>query len=103
MKSYKYLLAGFILLAGSAFAQKGLINYYPNPNAGEFTLTFSGPKKPVIIRILDEKGNLMYEENQQNFSGYYNRVLNVKKFNRGKYLLQIHQQGKALNKKLILE
>lgn len=79
------------------------LHYYPNPNAGQFTLTFSGPKKPVIIRILDEQGNLMYEENLKNFSGNYNRVMNIKEFNEGKYLLQIHQRGKVLNKKLMVE
>ena len=79
------------------------LNYYPNPNEGEFTLAFSGTKKPAIVRILDQKGNLMYEEELNDFSGYYNRVINVKKFAKGKYLLQIHQQGKVLNKKLVLE
>jgi len=79
------------------------INYYPNPNEGEFTLTFTGSKKPVIVRILDHKGNLMYEENVENFSGTFNKVVNVKSFDRGVYLLQIHQQGKALSKKLKLE
>jgi hypothetical protein len=79
------------------------LTYYPNPNEGEFTLSFTGRKKPVIIRILDQKGHLMYEENLKDFSGYYNEVINVRKFNKGKYLLQIHQNGKVLNKKLILE
>jgi hypothetical protein len=79
------------------------LNYYPNPSEGEFTLSFSGPKKPIILRILDPKGNLKYEEEINDFSGYYNQVINVKKYNKGNYLLQIHQQGKVLNKKLILE
>jgi hypothetical protein len=79
------------------------LNYYPNPNEGEFTLVFSGTKKPLIVRILNQKGNLMYEEELNDFSGYYNEVINVKKFDKGNYLLQIHQQGQVLNKKLILE
>ncbi len=79
------------------------INYYPNPNEGEFTLTFSGSKKPVVVRILDQKGNLMYEDDVKNFTGIFNKVLNVKSFDKGIYLLQIHQQGKVLNRKLTLE
>jgi hypothetical protein len=79
------------------------INYYPNPNEGEFTLTFTGTKKPVIVRILDMKGNLKIEENIEDFSGSFNQVLNVKHFDKGNYLLQIFQQDKVLNRKLILE
>jgi hypothetical protein len=79
------------------------LNYYPNPNEGEFTLTFTGSKKPVIVRILDKKGNLKMEENIEDFNGTFNQVLNVKHFNKGPYLLQIFQQDKVLNRKLILE
>ena len=79
------------------------MNYYPNPNEGEFTLTFTGSKKPVIVRILDMKGNLKMEENVEDFNGTFNRVVNVKHFDRGSYLLQIFQQDKVLNRKLILE
>jgi len=79
------------------------INYYPNPNEGEFTLAFTGSKKPVIVRILDRKGNLMYEVEEKDFTGNFNRVINVKHFNKGDYLIQIHQQGKVLNKRLRLE
>jgi hypothetical protein len=79
------------------------LNYYPNPNAGEFTLTFTGSRKPVIVRILDIKGNLKMERNIEDFNGTFNQVLNVKHFEKGSYLLQIFQQDKVLNRKLILE
>jgi len=79
------------------------MNYYPNPNEGEFTLAFSGSKKPVIVRIIDLKGNLMLEENINDFNGTFNEVINVKPFDKGTYLLQIFQQDKVLNRKLILE
>jgi len=79
------------------------INYYPNPNQGEFTLAFTGSKKPVIVRILDLKGNMKMEENIEDFSGTFNQVLNVKHFDKGTYLLQIFQQDKVLNRKLVLE
>jgi hypothetical protein len=79
------------------------INYYPNPKEGEFTLAFSGSKKAVIVRILDIKGNMKMEENIEDFNGTFNQVLNVKNFDKGTYLLQIFQQDKVLNRKLILE
>jgi len=79
------------------------LNYYPNPNEGEFTLTFSGSRKPVIVRILDIKGNLKMEENIKDFNGTFNQVVNVKHFEKGTYLLQIFQQDKVLNRKLVLE
>jgi len=79
------------------------INYYPNPNQGEFTLAFTGSKKPLIVRILDLNGNMKMEENIEDFSGTFNQVMNVKHFDKGTYLLQIFQQDKVLNRKLILE
>jgi hypothetical protein len=79
------------------------LNYYPNPNEGEFTLTFTSSKKPVIVRILDMKGNLKMEENMEDFNGTFNKVLNVKSFDKGSYLLQVFQQDKVLNRKLVLE
>jgi hypothetical protein len=79
------------------------INYYPNPNQGEFTLAFTGSRKPVIVRILDMQGNMKMEENIKDFNGTFNQVLNVKNFDKGTYLLQIFQQDKVLNRKLVLE
>lgn len=79
------------------------LNYYPNPNQGEFTLAFSGSRKPVIVRILDLGGNLKLERNIEDFDGNFNEVLNVKHFDKGTYLLQIFQQDKVLNRKLMLE
>jgi hypothetical protein len=79
------------------------LNYYPNPNEGEFTLAFNGSRKPIIVRILDLNGNLKFERSIQDFSGTFNEVLNVKKFDKGTYLLQIFQQNKVLNRKLTLE
>jgi hypothetical protein len=79
------------------------INYYPNPNGGEFTLAFTGSKKPVILRILDMKGNMKMEKNIKNFDGTFNQVLNIKHYDKGTYLMQIFQQDKVLNRKLILE
>ena len=79
------------------------INYYPNPNQGEFTLAFTGSRKPIILRILDLKGNMKMEENIEDFNGTFNQVMNVKHFDKGTYLIQIFQQDKVLNRKLILE
>lgn len=79
------------------------LNYYPNPNEGQFTLTFSGARRPVIIRILDNKGNVKLEENVPDFKGSFNEIINVKSFDKGHYLLQIFQQEKVLNRKLIVE
>lgn len=79
------------------------INYYPNPNRGEFTLTFSATKKPVIVRILDMNGNMRLERNMEDFEGTFNQVLNVRDLEKGTYLLQIFQKEKVLNRKLILE
>jgi hypothetical protein len=80
-----------------------LLNYYPNPSEGEFTLAFSDTKRPVIIRILDIKGNLILKKNIPEFSGTFNEVLNVKSFDKDDYLLQIFQRDKVLNRKLILK
>ncbi len=90
-------------LAGLPVLTLKSLNYYPNPNEGEFTLAFTGSKKTVIVRVLDQKGNLKLERNIEDFRGSFNEVINLKHLDKGSYLLQIFQQGKVANKKLILK
>jgi hypothetical protein len=79
------------------------LNYFPNPNEGEFNLAFTGKRKPVIVRILDPGGNLKYENAISDFDGNFSRMINLKSFEPGTYLLQIHQQGKVLNRKITVD
>jgi len=94
--------AGFNLGSMPGLTLKSL-NYFPNPSEGQFTLAFTAGKKPVTVRILDQKGNLQFESKKEDFDGNFNEMINLKDLDRGTYLMQIFQQGKVLNKEIELK
>ena len=79
------------------------VNYYPNPNTGVFNLQFAGKKKPTTIRVIDMMGKEVYADKLDNFSGRYDRSIDLTGNNRGVYILQILQGPKTWNKKIVIE
>ncbi len=80
------------------------LKQYPNPTAGKFTVSFDTPEKGTLnVRIADSVGKLVFNETLDNFSGQYQKELDLSDNAKGVYFLQIVQNGKTLNKKIILE
>ncbi len=78
-------------------------NFYPNPNNGTFNLKFAGKEKSTIVRITAINGKEVYAEDLQNFTGIYDKKINLSDLKKGIYLLQVVQGSKAINKKIIIE
>lgn len=78
-------------------------NFYPNPSKGDFNLQFKGKGKPTEVRITDINGKEIYKEELKNFSGTYNKEIDLSGAKKGIYLLQVIQGSKATNKKIIIE
>lgn len=80
------------------------LSYYPNPNDGRFRLRFKVEEgKELKISIFDISGKEVYGETFNNFQGRYDNDINLSMHNKGIYLLQIKQDGKTVNKKLVIE
>ncbi len=80
------------------------LSFYPNPNDGRFTLRFSAPESgATAVRIFDTTGRTVYEEKLGDFSGAYEKPIDISGEAKGVYFLTISQNDKLLNKKIVLE
>jgi len=80
------------------------LNYYPNPNDGKFNLKFNLEQKgEVIVKVLDILGNEIYKETLLDFNGIYDNQLDLTGHEKGIYVLQVQQGGKALSRKILIE
>nr|NQU93995.1 T9SS type A sorting domain-containing protein [Bacteroidota bacterium] len=75
------------------------IQVYPNPNNGIFTI--SGLESTTQIRILNTKGQEVYARDVGQNTGEIQ--IDLKRLNRGVYIVNIHTNTGLVNRKLILK
>lgn len=75
---------------------------FPNPTPGTVNLQFKAEQKPTSIRITDITGKVVYEEDINNFDGYYNRPLNMSHATPGVLSITIRQNNKVFTESVIL-
>lgn len=80
------------------------LNFYPNPNDGQFKLNFNLKEKGnTEIAIFDLNGKEIYREQLNDFSGSYSKDVSLQSQPKGLYILKISQGDKVLSKKLVLQ
>ena len=80
------------------------LEVYPNPSRDVFNITFSSDKiQDLGIRILNLVGAEVYREDKQQFIGEYTKQINLNKYGKGIYFLEIETNTGIINKKLILQ
>ena len=80
------------------------LNFFPNPNSGMFNLNFKLEKRgDTQIQIFDMNGKQVYMETLRNFSGEYNKDIDISEQGKGTYFLNITQGDKVLNKKILIQ
>lgn len=80
------------------------ISFYPNPNNGKFNLKFNVDNKGnTEIKIYDINGKEVYNELLKNFKGNYDKAIDISTEGKGTYFLNITQNGKVLNKKIMIQ
>lgn len=83
---------------------ESLINVYPNPNNGHFTLLLDQSEKAnIAIKITDNQGKIVFQEDVGKFSGKYSKQIDLKKFGLGIYMIMIEQEGKKNVQKVIVQ
>jgi hypothetical protein len=76
---------------------------YPNPNEGVFMISFFAKEKSDYkIEILNSIGQRVYFETSKDFSGSYNRQLNVVEFGQGIYTISLTNLKSETVKKIIV-
>jgi len=79
------------------------LSVYPNPTRDIFNINFvSDEIQDIQIRILNVLGNIIYKENKQQFIGEFVKQVDLNKFGKGIYFLEIETDKGIINKKLIL-
>ena len=77
-----------------------VFNVFPNPSYGKFNVKFQGEAVPTQLRILDVTGRVLYQENLNNFDGYYQNELNLTGTSAETVFLQVVQGDKVVTKQL---
>jgi len=80
------------------------IGVYPNPNKGDFNVSFeTRTQENIQIQILDMIGSVVYTKDVKNVIGKYKGEINARDLAKGFYMVSIKYQGKPYNTKLVIE
>ena len=94
---------GFEIDVDAAKPNLNDVNFYPNPNDGNFELRFTAPeKKETSIYIHDLSGKKVYQKDLGVFSGSFKDNIDISQNPKGIYLMQVKHGDKILNKKIVV-
>lgn len=80
------------------------LQFSPNPNSGQFTLSFNLPEKGrTVVNIYDLQGKLVFEDNLGRFQGEYRRDIDISSAGSGTYILNVIQGQNKLAEKIIVQ
>lgn len=80
------------------------IDFYPNPGNGRFNLKFNLEQKGnTEVVIYNAEGKKAYYEMLQDFSGDYNKEIDISNNSKGIYFLKVTQGKNSSIRKIILE
>jgi hypothetical protein len=80
------------------------LNIYPNPTSKLINIEFSiFRNQDIKFSLLNTIGEVIYLEALINYSGEFKRVINLDKYGKGVYLLEIQTTEGIIIKKLILQ
>ncbi len=78
------------------------LTIYPNPNNGNFTVSFSAAERSnYIIEITSVLGQVVFTDELTGFSGTYSKQISVTDYGKGIYTMSILNSKKGIIKKVI--
>lgn len=79
------------------------ISIFPNPNNGAFTISFDLiTSADLIITITDLLGNNVYQKKEEEYSGKYDRSINLSDLGKGMYLFNLQAGKQQVNKRFVI-
>ena len=79
------------------------LSVYPNPSRDIFNVNFiSDEIQDLQIRIINVLGNVIYVEDKHQFVGEYVKQIDINKYGKGIYFLEIETDNGIINKKIVL-
>lgn len=80
------------------------VKVFPNPNNGKFNIGFTLPEKGTTeIKVTDIAGKEIFSETLKDFTGAYNKELDLTEKVSGSYFISVMQNGKRTVKQIIKE
>lgn len=80
------------------------LHFYPNPNNGKFHLNFNlSTKGTTDIDIFNMEGKSVYNESLKDFSGSYDKEMDISAHPKGVYFVKVKQGEHAQLKKIVME
>jgi hypothetical protein len=80
------------------------LEVYPNPSKEIFNVSFvSEDIQNLEVRVLNMVGELVYMEGLEQFIGEYTKSINMSKYTKGVYFLEITTNNGVVNKKIVLQ
>jgi hypothetical protein len=73
---------------------------YPNPTEGLFAFSFTTVPGPVSISITDVNGQVIYQEENENSTGFYNREIDLKEVPAGNYVVSVKQGDRVFTQQI---
>jgi PKD repeat protein len=81
----------------------GTLSIFPNPNNGQFDISFDLNKKDnYVVEITDELGQLVYSEKLDSYAGHYSKHFDVKQYGAGMYMFTLKNSSNQSVKKVIV-
>jgi hypothetical protein len=80
------------------------LEVYPNPSRDVFNISFtSETQQNLKVRVLNVVGEILIDENLEQFIGEYTKQIDLTNNAKGIYFLEIETNDGVINKKLILQ
>ena len=76
------------------------VSIFPNPTADVVSVSFTAEPKPLTVSVMDVNGKMVFQEESENASGYFNRDISLKNFPNGHYVLYVRQENKVFAQQL---
>jgi len=81
-----------------------LLNYevFPNPTVNYVNVRFQGEAEPMRLQLINNAGQVVFEDIQNRFDGVYNKRLNLKGMTAGNYFIRVIQGNRVKTETLIV-
>ena len=97
-----FTMPGSIRLDGGTSIES--LDVYPNPSRDIFNVSFTSKEaQDLEVRVINVVGEVVYTEGLENFTGEYTKEIDLVKYTKGIYFLEITTNSGVINKKLILQ
>jgi PKD repeat protein len=83
--------------------KENLLLIYPNPNKGNFTVSFNAPDKDTyVIELRNDLGQLLFQDKLIDHKGSYSKPLSLVEYGKGIYTISLTNSKKETVKKIVV-